>query len=842
MADEATSGKTKFTQDPAKIAQLVHDLKNAQKNPGKKKGFACRKSTYKVSGTDDRTVDSWKFQEWDYKRQDLPTYARGLFTAERKDKTPEIVARGYDKFFNIDETTDTHWRNIEHNTRGPYELSVKENGCIIFISGLEGDKLLVCSKHSTGVRTDAQMPVGVPVLPNSHAMVGERWVEKHVATVGRTAQELARTLREMNATAVGELCDDSFEEHVLAYDADASGIYLHGLNYNLPEFATQSAAQVHKFADAWGFKKAKFVVHDDIVSVRRFLEGCAETGTWDGRETEGFVIRCQMARDQVHYRDWFFKYKFEEPYLMYRQWRECTKAVIQGKFPKIRKHEMITEEYLNFARRVINEDVEVGRAYLKNHGIIALREKFLKERGLKGSEIIAMEQENGRIITNNVVLVPIATIGCGKTTMALALQYLFGWGVVQNDGLRKAKNNQSKPKRFAFDVTQAMSKYPLVIADRNNHQRRERQQLMEDVSAVVPHATFVAMQYVHEPERLDAIRAVTRFRVHERGDNHQTIKAATRGDNETWGIMDGFIHRFEGVNLGRKPDDNFHHLISLNACNPSRHNLEYVIQELHEAYPRLVPEIPPPEALDAAIDYAIRDYHVTVDNSADYARKGPKGPQANNGGPVPQPHNDGPAPQSMDSEPIQLARKIDYFGITIPTEDVDRLLKEIFANATSDQAQMYRKLIEARRVQQSFHVTLIHRADNKKKKELWDSYVQQYIKTLTANPQHDPMHNPPILGKTHVRLERLVWDSRVMAFVVRISPGEEDMDVTCANAIPHVTVGTANPSVKPVESNDLLQRWVMRGSGGDSGIFEVPVPGEKILNGTIGVSMQRFQS
>jgi hypothetical protein len=27
------------------------------------------------------------------------------------------------------------------------------------------------------------------------------------------------------------------------------------------------------------------------------------------------------------YRNWFFKYKFEEPYLMYRQWRECTKLL-----------------------------------------------------------------------------------------------------------------------------------------------------------------------------------------------------------------------------------------------------------------------------------------------------------------------------------------------------------------------------------------------------------------------------------------------------------------------------------------------------------------------------------
>jgi tRNA ligase len=45
--------------------------------------------------------------------------------------------------------------------QGPYELSVKENGCIIFISGLE-DETLLCSKHSTGVRQDQTLAMPLP--------------------------------------------------------------------------------------------------------------------------------------------------------------------------------------------------------------------------------------------------------------------------------------------------------------------------------------------------------------------------------------------------------------------------------------------------------------------------------------------------------------------------------------------------------------------------------------------------------------------------------------------------------------------------------------------------------
>ena len=180
-------------QDPHEVATLVRSLEAAKGGKGGKKGFSCKKSTFYVAGSDSVSVDSWRFQDWDYKRDDLPTYARGLFTTKTKNNVPEIVIRGYDKFFNVGEVRSTEWRNIEANTIGPYELSVKENGCIIFMSGLEDGTLLVCSKHSTGAREDVNL---------SHAVAGERWAEKHLASVGKTTRDLAKELRRMNATAV----------------------------------------------------------------------------------------------------------------------------------------------------------------------------------------------------------------------------------------------------------------------------------------------------------------------------------------------------------------------------------------------------------------------------------------------------------------------------------------------------------------------------------------------------------------------------------------------------------------------------------------------------------------
>ncbi|QKX56105.1 uncharacterized protein TRUGW13939_03205 [Talaromyces rugulosus] len=823
-------------QDPHETRQLVQSLEAASKKDNRrdKKSFSCRKSTFRVAGSDNISVDSWKFNDWDYKRPDLPTYARGLFTTKLKDGRREICTRGYDKFFNVGEVNNTQWENIETNTRGPYELSVKENGCILFISGLEDGTLLVCSKHSTGGRSDVAV---------SHAQAGERWVESHLEKVGKTVKELATELRSMNATAVGELCDDDFEEHVLAYDENAAGIYIHGINFNVPEFATMPSAEVHQFADKWGFKKAQFIVLDEITAVKEFLDTCAETGSWNGRDTEGFVVRCRMQEGPSEpSRDWFFKYKFEEPYLMYRQWREVTKAVIAGKLPNIRKHKKITEEYLLYARRQLAKDPKLAKLYSKNHGIIAMRDGFLNERGLKGSEIIAMENESGESATRNVVLVPVSSIGCGKTTVALALVKLFNWGHIQNDNIGKQKN---KPKRFVLELTNAMALSPVVIADRNNHQKRERKQLMDDVTEVVSDTKYVAIQWVHEPHQLDNLRHVTRDRVLSRGDNHQTIRAATENLGTITGIMEGFLNRFEAVDTDREPDINFHEVINLN-IGPSRDSLETVIIRLHELFPKIVERLPSSEEMDAAIEAALSDYQVTEDLSWTSDKKHEKDKKKNNT--VEQ-------RGTKIQDPALLVKQIEYIGISVPTPAIHDLLGSIFPAGGSDDAfrsKTYNHLLNSRRIQPNFHVTLIHRSQSQEHADIWKYYTDRYVQRMNEREPGDPTTSPK-LAHARVRVERLIWNDDIMAFVVRLLPdtsGDEDENNNnnnndnnspwpCVNPVPHITVGTSRPEVKPKESNTLLQEWLQSGAAPGTGLYEAEIPGYQVLEGAIYHVMKR---
>lgn len=828
------STTTMAQEDPHEIAELVKALESAKGNKGrgKKGGYSCKKSTFHIAGSDDISVDSWRFQDWDYKRDDLPTYARGLFTTKTKDKKPEIVIRGYDKFFNIDEVNETQWRNVEARTTGPYELSVKENGCIIFMSGLEDGTLLVCSKHSTGVRTDVNL---------SHAQAGQKWAERHLASVSKTSKDLARELRRMNLTAVAELCDDTFEEHVLEYPPEMSGLYLHGLNSNLPEFATLSGPVVHEFADTWGFKKAEYVMIQNVEEVKTFLDKCAETGSWEGRDTEGFVIRCKIReKDRQPYRDWFFKYKFEEPYLMYRQWREATKSVIMGKPPRYRKHKQITEKYLLYARRQLAKNPKLAKEYNQNHGIIAMRDGFLASIGQKGSDIIAQERiadggEASGEVRSNVVLVPVASIGCGKTTVARALVKLFGFGHVQNDDI---EGQRGRPKKFALAITNALVQHRAVIADRNNHQRRERKQILDDVGNIVRDARFVALHYVHEPKDrlLSDIRKVTRKRVLDRGDNHQTIHADTKGHEVIASIMEGFLQRFEGVNTHNEPDSSFDEVINLDVTVTSLENLDTVINHLYNAYPTLLGEsLPSQQDMEDAIAWAMENT-VTLKHDLSFMASNRQKKHPNSGN-----QEESPADQELTTD--QVVKKVEYFSIPVSTTAINSSLASLFNNANPKDAQMYNQLKQSRRLQTEFHVTLIHRASSSAEAGIWTKYVDQYVQTLTTTKKENKQKEPS-LGPARIRLERLVWDGRVMAFVVRILPSEGqqgtsgDASWPCANPTPHITVGTASSDIKAKESNDLLRRW-LEGDEGQGQIWEKEVPEMKILEGTVRAIMQK---
>jgi tRNA ligase len=321
----------------------------------------------------------------------------------------------------------------------PYTLTLKSNGCIIFIAALSPDKLLVTSKHSVGP---------VAGSDESHAQVGERWLENHLKASGKTKEQLAARLWEKSWTAVAELCDDSFEEHVLATAKNMTGLHLHGLNLNVGEFNTQPQPVVDAFAEEWGFIKTASLVLNTEREVREFSQDIGKTGKWNGDAVEGFVVRttigprpAEAQNDTPPYSpgsSFFFKIKFDEPYMMYRDWRELTKSLLtahakgniaDARLSKAKLRRKETVVYKQWVEKEIKRNPKAFETYSKNRGIIAVRDDFLKwletPEGVKAGLNIASEvsdQPRPSHKDNKVVLVPIAVPGCGTSWTPCLIQ------------------------------------------------------------------------------------------------------------------------------------------------------------------------------------------------------------------------------------------------------------------------------------------------------------------------------------------------------------------------------------------------------------------------------------
>lgn len=348
---------------------------------------------------------------------------------------------------------------MEKHTAPPYRLTLKSNGCLILIAALTPEYLMVASKHSLGTTTEADMPDpqdsstrlaqqldrlgmdkgkgkapaegdGADIADMQHAEAGREWLRRMLKNKGASEAQLAKRLWHDNLTAVCEvsrentrpwslltpqLCDDTFEEHVIATPAHSTGLILHGLNQNTPLFSTSSPDKVHDFAQEFGFIPTKFTELPSLAAVKGYVAEVAQAGTWEGEMIEGFVVRCTVqnnpsATDRPPYSPgspFFFKVKFEEPYLLYRQFREITRTMLpllespskeeeDEIWAKVRRRAKRPEVklYAEWAGRAMKQEPALFDDY--NRGIVRVRDRFLAWTEAEGKEEWRSLQDGGK--------------------------------------------------------------------------------------------------------------------------------------------------------------------------------------------------------------------------------------------------------------------------------------------------------------------------------------------------------------------------------------------------------------------------------------------------------------
>jgi tRNA splicing ligase len=214
----------------------------------------------------------------------------------------------------------------------------------------------------------------------AHAGVGYNWLLEHLKTVNKTEKDMAEWLNEKNITLVAELCDDDFQQHILPYVDKARGLYLHGINYNTTTLYTLPSDTVDQVAASFGFHTIAFDTFETAKDVKAFGEKMQATGLYNGREIEGAVVRCKRLG-----MDFMFKIKNEQ-YLVYREYREVTKRLIDVKDGVVvinkEKEKTVkctyekTRYYIDWMRNQIDEHPDWFIEFKNEKGIIQVREAF----------------------------------------------------------------------------------------------------------------------------------------------------------------------------------------------------------------------------------------------------------------------------------------------------------------------------------------------------------------------------------------------------------------------------------------------------------------------------------
>ncbi|KAG9311929.1 RNA ligase-domain-containing protein [Chiua virens] len=763
-------------------SQLIADLHRvSQKSPR-----LIRSTVYSAPSNPSVKVRSWKMNEFKYYDvpSPFPTLARGLFTRQLNEEGGsdepryQIVARGYDKFFNIGEVPWTDWSSLEAHTGPEYTLSMKSNGCIIFIAAISPSKLIVTSKHALG---------GMEGVSETHSQAGHRWLKTNLASKRKTEEQLAAALWEKNWTAVAELCDDEFEEHVLPYPPEKSGLYLHGINVNHEEFHTLPTRVVDAFAEDWGFLITATVVCKTLGEVKKFTEEIAETGKWKGEPVEGFVVRTSIVDRKPHATScdrrppyptgssFFFKVKFDEPYLMYRDWREITKSLLStdgslndAKIAKSKLKRKETQAYFSWVKHEIQTNRDAFQGYARGKGIIATRERFLKwldsEQGKTDLSALKEPDQDTREF-GKTLIVPVAIPGCGKTSVSVALANLFTFGHTQSDDVQAKKHGPT----FIKNVVNLFEKHDVVIADRNNHLQRHREALRDAVAKIQPPVRLLALNWAMDQPPATILR-VCGDHIFNRGDKHQTLPADEGKTHEK--IILRFIHETEEL-----------------AASEVDARIEMDLREpLKAAVTRAVDgcvailgfERPSQARIDEAVAVA-KGYAPAMTKGAGKREKKAKTPA--------QPR---------------------YFGI-LAELDIEALIAPLIEQEDDvpyNGKTFWRKLVSDKRISHRPHITIVHKAGLPEAADLWER-----CSVL------DGLRAPPLFSFT---LGYLVWNERVMAMTVEdvelASVGDEEdagqENHVFVSQLPaevrdclHITVGTVSADVLPYEAKCLVEAW-----------------------------------
>lgn len=219
-------------------------------------------------------ISSFNFTEkafYDKVWDEQTTKSRGLYLDTLKGK---VVARAYDKFFNINERPETKFDMLQYKLQFPVTAYVKENGFLGIVSYNEyKDDLLIASKSTI----DSQFA----------QWFKEMLYEKISA---ENIQEMKKYIKEHNVSFVFECVDMKNDPHIIEYPN--SELFLLDIVQNDMNFFKYEYDTMVDIANQFGLtpKEKAFEIATWQDFFDWYYDILEEDYEYDGRKIEGFVI------------------------------------------------------------------------------------------------------------------------------------------------------------------------------------------------------------------------------------------------------------------------------------------------------------------------------------------------------------------------------------------------------------------------------------------------------------------------------------------------------------------------------------------------------------------------
>jgi len=199
------------------------------------------------------------------------TKARGLYLDTAKNK---VVARSYDKFFNINERPETKFDLLQHKLQFPVTAYIKENGFLGIVSYDEYEDALFAASKST--------------IDSQYARWFQAMLTQSVSP--QNLEKLKEYCRDNQVSFVFECVDMQNDPHIIEYPE--SRLFLLDIVCNSMRFAKYEYDTMCHVANQFGLtpKEKAF----EIVNWQEFYDWyydiMEEDYEYNGRKIEGFVI------------------------------------------------------------------------------------------------------------------------------------------------------------------------------------------------------------------------------------------------------------------------------------------------------------------------------------------------------------------------------------------------------------------------------------------------------------------------------------------------------------------------------------------------------------------------